>query len=828
MQLLWSLIIAGLLSSATLAGASESVQSARSPVAGESGLKATSTVDSRVAGQALIIDLGPLPAEAGSSRIPQRTHKRHLIGVHRALPAEFRGDLVPLLKWAVGDDGQHTAAVTFTAQGAVSLRVAVHAELPEGGSLRVFDGDGRPRGRSFTPEDFNADSVWLPSAEGDRLTVQLTVPSPDAVADFSFRVVSVAHRLASVTPKRPDCGGHVEVACVTDRAKREKADAVGRIVFEDGTSTYACSGTLLNVADTPGVFEPYLLTAHHCVGNTVAAATVEARWFWQKSNCSGIGDDRRSTYSFGGTNLLATNPAQDSSLLEFREALPGGLLYSGWTTSPVSRGTQVFSIHHPGGYAAKYAEGRVVRIADFDLEGTSVYGMLETDWRRGLTEPGSSGAGLFLGASSALVGVLAGGDGECLTEGDIYGPLRDFFPHIEQWLVPSSHEPEILVNALPAVPGADAAGGIHGLMRIVNFSDKAGEVDIVAIDDSGERRGPVTLEMDALQAKHITSRDLENGDDAKGLRGGVGDGTGMWRLELFSELLIEALAYIRTPDGFLTSMHAVAAETDEGSNRYHVPFFNPGSNLGKRSLLRLINPGNMAASIVITGVDDAGAAAPLGEVRLALRPGAARMVNARELEQGASGLVGRLGDGTGKWRLSVSGDAPLHVMSLLQLSTGHLTNLSRGAAGAAGETPPAKWERSGIGADIFDLPVHIERVRIEGEFSGFSELFTVWCGGPADRGGLLVNEIIGTSFGQTRYSGVHSASRRYRGRGEPCRELDIDGTGVRWTVSEIEASSSAALSPAAGGGEESTDRLAVERARAKALRGRGQSEQQID
>ena len=150
------------------------------------------------------------------------------------------------------------------------------------------------------------------------------------------------------------------------------------------------------------------------------------------------------------------------------------------------------------------------------------------------------------------------------------------------------------------MPGV-VSGGIHGFVRVVNYSDEAGEVEIVAIDDTGERRGPATLELGALQTKHFTSWDLENGNDVKGLRGGVGDGTGMWRLELSSALVIEALAYIRTPDGFLTSMHAVAAEIEEGSNRYHVPFFNPGSNLGKKSLLRLINPGSTAASVVITG-----------------------------------------------------------------------------------------------------------------------------------------------------------------------------------------------------------------------------------
>ena len=46
-------------------------------------------------------------------------------------------------------------------------------------------------------------------------------------------------------------------------------------------------------------------------------------------------------------------------------------------------------------------------------------------------------------------------------------------------------------------------------------------------------------------------------------------------------------------DGFVTNMHEVAAEIPEaGSNRYHVPFLNPGSNTAQESKLRLINPGS--------------------------------------------------------------------------------------------------------------------------------------------------------------------------------------------------------------------------------------------
>ena len=225
-------------------------------------------------------------------------------------------------------------------------------------------------------------------------------------------------------------------------------------------------------------------------------------------------------------------------------------------------------------------------------------------------------------------------------------------------------------------------------MRIINHSEHAGTVSIHAIDDTGERFGPVSLSLEAMQTRHFNSADLENGNAAKGLSAGVGDGTGNWRLELSSELAIEALAYIRTPDGFVTSMHEVVAASEEGSNRYHVPFVNPGSNSNQESLLRLINPGGGDARVVITGVDDAGDAPPLGEVSLILAAGTARMLSARELERGGSGLTGRLGDGTGKWRLSVSGDQPLRVVSLLQLPTGHLTNLSRGRGGVEVGAPP--------------------------------------------------------------------------------------------------------------------------------------------
>ena len=245
--------------------------------------------------------------------------------------------------------------------------------------------------------------------------------------------------------------------------------------------------------------------------------------------------------------------------------------------------------------------------------------------------------------------------------------------------MPASH-------TVPLFPSASSAGGRQGFVRVANRSEEAGEVRIEALDRTDREYERVTLAVEAGAVASFNSDDLEMGNDVKGLTGSTGAGEGDWWLELSSDEEIGAFAYVRTADGFLTSMHDLVPEADGG---YRVVFFNPAQNPNQVSVLWVVNPGDADAQLTIAGVDDS-AASPGSAVRTTVGAGSSRRLTSVELETGVSDALesGALGDGVGKWRLRVESDQPIWVMSLMENPTGHLTNLSTATDRGAPEDRP--------------------------------------------------------------------------------------------------------------------------------------------
>ena len=213
-------------------------------------------------------------------------------------------------------------------------------------------------------------------------------------------------------------------------------------------------------------------------------------------------------------------------------------------------------------------------------------------------------------------------------------------------------------------------------IRLVNRGGEEGVVNISAVDDAGNAApgGAISVTLGALQSLQLNAADLENGNAAKGLFSGLGQGQGRWRLNISSSLDLHVMNMIRTPDGFVTNLSKSAPGIS--NNLRNAFIFNPASNQNQRSYLRIVNTSAVDGTVSIVGFDDSGVSS--GTVTYAITSGAALETPSLQLENGDanSGQTGALGDGTGKWRLSVSADVEIQVMSLLSTPNGFLTNLS--------------------------------------------------------------------------------------------------------------------------------------------------------
>jgi len=107
-------------------------------------------------------------------------------------------------------------------------------------------------------------------------------------------------------------------------------------------------------------------------------------------------------------------------------------------------------------------------------------------------------------------------------------------------------------------------------------------------------------------------------------------------------------------------------------------FVNPGTNTTQLSMLS-VNATGIGGLVTFSAVDDAGSAAPGGDVTMTLVDYGRAWISAADLENGntAKGLTGAFGDGTGKWHVTVTCECDgMEVQAFIRTPDGFLTNVS--------------------------------------------------------------------------------------------------------------------------------------------------------
>lgn len=368
------------------------------------------------------------------------------------------------LTWEPQADGSQAARFVVSSNGAKALRAQLLLRAtgaasahPAAARLRFAGSDGRifaENGSAFA----SGDAGWSPIVSGDSMTVEIQLPKGSSPESYRLDVPTLSHLVFDPASDRQDIGksfGDIGTSgsCEQDIVCRVNpsagflaaSNAVAHIAVTRGSGdTGWCTSTLLNNSNSPK--RQLLWTAAHCVANQSQANSFVTYWFFEATACNSRTASPRTVVLSGGSTLLYRDRPSDVALLELRAPPPAGSHYSGWSSAPIaSVGTLAEGIHHPEGDLKKYSLARVSSLSSQqNIDGVLTRPLTTASWTgRGVTEPGSSGSGLFTidGAGNYLLrGGLSGGPSSCsastANKKDYYSQMSAAWPNISRFFSP--------------------------------------------------------------------------------------------------------------------------------------------------------------------------------------------------------------------------------------------------------------------------------------------------------------------------------------------------------------------------------------------------------
>ncbi len=347
-------------------------------------------------------------------------------------------------QWQSTAVGGHVGAINFASEGATGVRLGVLVrQLPGSAMLRVYS-QSRPNevfqisGQEVLQRveaNISAGDVsdeartwWTPYLGDSDATLEVELPPGVAVSSLDIAVPRLSHIFTDLHALAASENPSLQVGeaaycqldanCYADLI--DERNAVARMLFVDGGSSYLCTGTLLN--DRYSTNTPYFVTANHCIPSQTVASTLQTRWFYRSASCGSYSILASSVWRYNGAALLYANGVNDTAFMRLNDTPPAGAVFAGWTSGLAALGSSVSSLHHSQGDLLKYARGTVANYGNCTIDNNSGYfscalgsSASSTHYRvtltQGITEGGASGAGIFNGGY--FVGLLTGGNASC-------------------------------------------------------------------------------------------------------------------------------------------------------------------------------------------------------------------------------------------------------------------------------------------------------------------------------------------------------------------------------------------------------------------------------
>ena len=315
--------------------------------------------------------------------------------------------------------------------------------------------------------------LWTPVLPGERCVIELFVPDGARAPELMLTQVNRGYRdmfrrkHTLGIPKAGACEN--DVVCAIGDPWRNEIRSVARYTI---SGQFLCTGQLIN--DVAGDKKNFFLTAAHCSISAGNAATIVVYWNFQAPVC-GQQSGGSLAQNQQGVIFRMSKADVDTTLVELEDVPDAAfnVYYAGWDRTTIASPGAV-GIHHPNGdeKSISFASATLTTVNNCIGTGGSIPNThWRVVWNDGVTEPGSSGSGIWNPVTRRVLGVLSGGGSACnaLTLPDCYGKFGVAWTNgttaatrLRDWLDPLNLNSNFVAGldsvAAPAGPVATVTG----------------------------------------------------------------------------------------------------------------------------------------------------------------------------------------------------------------------------------------------------------------------------------------------------------------------------------------------------------------------------------
>src|SRR5215472_1730409 len=213
------------------------------------------------------------PTLAPSSRVTDQWGPPE-VGYVVPLPDELK----PTDAWQSLPEGGAVLRLEFTSANAKGLRLQLRGEL-NGLQLRVYDPSDHSAFGPYTVfpgvwQEGEEPTWWTPTIDGNSIGLEYFQKKANPVA--LPEVAAVGYLFDDVVEDE-FLGGTCILDSTCYAAWANEAAGIGRMLYQEGTSFFLCTGSMVNrnPADPVGQQSPIFMTARHCIHDQPAANSLE-------------------------------------------------------------------------------------------------------------------------------------------------------------------------------------------------------------------------------------------------------------------------------------------------------------------------------------------------------------------------------------------------------------------------------------------------------------------------------------------------------------------------------------------------------------------------